>query len=171
MSTEKVAQLTFQNTEFNSACIVCLCGSERVCAWSERVCACVGCGFVSVCVCVWRGAPVIMSCCFSMEQLCEPPAASKQGTDCLATVLSLANFPPPPTNRAGHSRGSAGGGGEKHNREKERTERLVRKFAVKKHEKSWRDISSCFQQRVIRRRKQNDSYILIILRRQHFLKL
>lgn len=140
MSTEKVAQLTFQTTDFSSACIVCLCGSKHVCVF----------------VCVWRGAPVIMSCCFSMEQLCEPPAASKQGTDCLATVLSLANFPPPPTNRAGHmSRKRTGG--EKHNTEKERTERLVRKFAVKKHEKSWRDISSCFQQRVIRRRKQNDS--------------
>lgn len=52
MSTEKVAQLTFQTTEFNSACIVCLCGSERVCAWSERVCACVG---VCLCMCLARG--------------------------------------------------------------------------------------------------------------------
>lgn len=170
MSTEKVAQLTFQTTEFNSACIVCLCGSERVCAWSERVCACVG---VCLCACVYvSGEGPLLLCpaafqwnsCVSLQ----PPPNKVQTAWQLSSHWPTFHLLRPIVQATVEE---VQGGGEKHNREKERTERLVRKFAVKKHEKSWRDISSCFQQRVIRRRKQNDSYILIILRRQHFLKL
>ncbi|CAB1420031.1 unnamed protein product [Pleuronectes platessa] len=55
------------------------------------------------------------------EQLCESPAGSEDGTGCLATGLPLAHYPPLSDQSSG-PRNEEVNGGEKHNKERERTQ-------------------------------------------------
>lgn len=73
-----------------------------------------------------------MSGCFSIEQLCEPPAASEQYADCLATGLPLANFPPPTSNRSGPHEEEVNGGA-KRSRERENREDCEKVCCKKTH--------------------------------------
>lgn len=64
-----------------------------------------------------------------MEQLCEPPAASKQEPGCLATDPPLADFPLPVTNQTAPRWGSEWG---YKTQQTERSERSVRKVRSEK---------------------------------------
>lgn len=86
------------------------------------------CERVSVCVHMARGPLLLCPAAFQWNS-CVILQLPPNKTDCLATTLPLANFPPPPTNRAGHTMRKWIG--EQNTTESERTERIVRKFAVK----------------------------------------